>query len=114
MATIGSARLPTRERMKQLNRFFAWLEARSVWQIGLSYLVGAWVILQVVVDLSEVAGLPPWIGQLVLAALVAGLAGVLATAIAQRSSRLRRGRAPSASRLRLPRILTWRNLLTGA
>jgi dienelactone hydrolase len=98
--------------MKQLDKFFAWLDGRSVWQIVASYLVGSWITLQVTADLAGVAGLPSWIGKAVLVTLAAGLIGVLATAFVQRGARLRHGLPISVTRQHLLRILSWRNLAT--
>jgi len=57
---------------------------RSVWQVLGIYLAGSWVVLQVVDQLVQSAGLPDWVPSLALVLLLIGLPMVLATAIVQR------------------------------
>ena len=57
---------------------------RSLWQVLGIYLAGSWVVLQVVDQLVQSAGLPDWVPSLALVLLLIGLPMVLATAIAQR------------------------------
>ncbi len=90
------------------NSFRDWLGDRTVWQIVLSYAVGAWVVLEVTATLSEVAGLPPIFPRFVLVLLIVGLLAVVATALVQQS--LGPLESVGSSALRLRRILTWRNV----
>jgi eukaryotic-like serine/threonine-protein kinase len=56
---------------------------RSLWQVLGVYLVTAWVILQVVGELTRTAGLPLWVPPFALVLLLVGLPIVMATAIVQ-------------------------------
>ncbi|MGD8495957.1 MAG: tetratricopeptide repeat protein [Gemmatimonadales bacterium] len=56
---------------------------RSLWQVLGIYLAGSWVVLQVVDQLVESAGLPEWVPSLALVLLLVGLPMVLATAFVQ-------------------------------
>ena len=56
---------------------------RSLWQVLGIYLMGSWVVLQVVDQLHETAGLPDWVPSMALVLLLIGLPMVLATAFVQ-------------------------------
>jgi tetratricopeptide (TPR) repeat protein len=56
---------------------------RSLWQVLGIYLMGSWVVLQVVDQLVQSAGLPEWVPSLALVLLLIGLPMVLATAFIQ-------------------------------
>ncbi|MFV1986781.1 MAG: hypothetical protein ACC682_05850 [Gemmatimonadota bacterium] len=99
------------------------IHRRSLWQVLGIYLAGGWIALQVVEQLAEATGLPPWIRPLALALLVIGLPVVLATAFVQEGLHPQHAavdageerpvpKAPRATGL--SRILTWRNALLGA
>ncbi len=75
---------------------------RSLWQTGVSYVVGSWIILQVTETLSSLIGLPLWMGRGVLIVLLLGAPVVMGTA--WRQSRRDRGADES-----MDRLLTWRN-----
>jgi len=59
------------------------IHGRSVWQVLGIYLAGSWIVLQVVDQLVQSAGLPDWVPSLALVLLLIGLPMVLATAIVQ-------------------------------
>ncbi len=88
-----------------------WMTSRSLWQVGLSYVLSSWVVLEVTATIGEVAGLPLWISRLVLALLVLGLFVVLATAVVQRGVQL--PHESGTMRARLGRVLTWRAVFAG-
>jgi len=56
---------------------------RSLWQVLGIYLMGAWVVLQVIDQLVQSAGLPDWVPSLALVLLLIGLPMVMATAFVQ-------------------------------
>jgi len=56
---------------------------RSLWQVLGIYLMGSWMVLQVIDQLHETAGLPDWVPSLALVLLLIGLPMVLATAFVQ-------------------------------
>jgi TolB-like protein len=56
---------------------------RSVWQVTVSYGIGAWIALQVADTLSSLIGLPLWFGQALLALLVTGFLLLLTMSIAR-------------------------------
>ncbi len=56
---------------------------RSLWQVLLIYVVGAWIVFQVVQTLTEGLGLPTWFPAFALVLLLIGLPVVLATAFVQ-------------------------------
>jgi TolB-like protein len=60
--------------------FFAELRRRNVIRMAGLYLVGAWLIVQVVGTLSPMLGAPPWVGRTVLALLAIGFMPALVVA----------------------------------
>lgn len=66
--------------MKQL---FQEAHKRSLWQVLGIYMAGSWVVLQVVDQLTESAGLPEWVPSFALVLLLIGLPIVIATAFLQ-------------------------------
>lgn len=56
---------------------------RSLWQVLGIYLMGSWIVLQVVDQLVQSAGLPDWVPSLALVILLIGLPMVMATAFVQ-------------------------------
>jgi len=95
---------------------------RSLWQVLGIYFAGSWVALQVVEQLAEATGLPPWVRPLALALLVIGLPVVLATAFVQegiharpeRDDEARGGAATARTTDGVARVLTWRNAMFAA
>ncbi len=79
---------------------------RSLWQTGVSYVVGSWLVLQVTDTLSSLIGLPLWMGRSVLIVLLLGAPVVMGTA--WRQSRRDRGADEGMNR-----VLTWRNAALG-
>ena len=69
--------------MKQL---FQEAHKRSLWQVLGIYMAGSWIVLQVVDQLTESAGLPEWVPSFALALLLIGLPIVVATAFLQHRS----------------------------
>ena len=59
------------------------IHRRSLWQVLGLYLAGSWVVLQVVDQLVQSAGLPDWVPALALVLLLIGFPMVLATAFVQ-------------------------------
>jgi len=57
--------------------FFAELKRRNVFRVGLAYLLGAWVLLQIVDFVLEVIAAPDWILQVFVLAAAVGLPVVL-------------------------------------
>jgi hypothetical protein len=52
--------------------FFSELRRRNVFRVGLTYLVVAWLVVQVVNNLVPLLGVPVWTGKAILLALIAG------------------------------------------
>jgi eukaryotic-like serine/threonine-protein kinase len=69
--------------MNRLRHLIVEAHRRSLWQVLGVYLVSAWVVLQVVGQLTQAAGLPDWVPGFSLALLLIGLPIVLATAFVQ-------------------------------
>jgi len=59
------------------------IHRRSLWQVLGIYLAAGWVVLQVVHQLVESAGLPDWVSPFAIVLLLIGLPIVLATAFVQ-------------------------------
>jgi TolB-like protein len=70
--------------MSRLKQLIHEIHRRSVWQVLGIYLVGGWLVLQVVDTLAGALNLPPWAASLALFLLIIGLPIVLATAVIQR------------------------------
>lgn len=101
-------------RLKQLIRE---IHQRSLWQVLGIYVVGSWLVLQIVDTLAGALGLPDWAAPLALFLLVVGLPIVLATAFVQEgvspaSSRPAGDEEPEAGDSGHT-LLTWRNLVLG-
>ncbi|MEK6253674.1 MAG: hypothetical protein N2B05_03155, partial [Gemmatimonadales bacterium] len=77
------------------------IHRRSLWQVLGLYAAGSWIVLQVVDQLVQSAGLPDWVPSLALVLLLIGFPMVLATAFVQVGMRKRveadevRGAAPA-------------------
>jgi tetratricopeptide (TPR) repeat protein len=66
-----------------MRRLIYEIHRRSLWQVLGLYAAGSWVVLQVVDQLIESAGLPDWVGAFALVLLLIGFPIVLATAFVQ-------------------------------
>ncbi|MFQ5530876.1 MAG: tetratricopeptide repeat protein, partial [Gemmatimonadota bacterium] len=66
-----------------MNNFIREVHRRSLWQVLGIYLMGSWVVLQVVDQLHQTAGLPDWVPSLALVLLLIGLPMCIATAFIQ-------------------------------
>jgi len=104
---------------------------RSLWQVLGIYMAGSWVVLQVVDQLVESAGLPDWVSAFALVLLLIGLPIVLGTAFVQEGTpgdgagaseaapRPESSDAAAASATVTSdgaahhRLLTWRNAIVG-
>ncbi|MFW6078578.1 MAG: hypothetical protein ACODAE_03090, partial [Gemmatimonadota bacterium] len=69
---------------------------RSLWQVLGIYLMGSWIVLQVVDQLHQTTGMPDWVPTLALVLLLIGLPMVLATAFVQEGMPGRDEVAPAA------------------
>ncbi len=119
-----------------MKKLFEELHERSLWQVLGIYLAGSWLVLQVVDQLTESAGLPEWVPSFALVLLLIGLPIVVATAVLQHRDRPAAGTgdltAPAAARPAdedpavaeaaivhgasggVPRrLFTWRNAILG-
>ncbi|MGW8281912.1 MAG: hypothetical protein ACWGON_01320, partial [Gemmatimonadota bacterium] len=70
-----------------MRKLFEELHERSLWQVLGIYLAGSWLVLQVVDQLTESAGLPEWVPSFALVLLLIGLPIVVATAVLQHRDR---------------------------
>lgn len=66
-----------------MNKIFHEMHRRSLWQVIGIYLAGSWLVLQVVDQLTESAGLPDWVPSFALVLLLIGMPVVIATAFLQ-------------------------------
>jgi serine/threonine-protein kinase len=73
--------------MSRLKQLIHEIHRRSVWQVLGIYLVGGWLVLQVVDTLAGALNLPPWAASLALFLLIIGLPIVVATAVIQQGVR---------------------------
>jgi uncharacterized membrane protein YhdT len=69
--------------MSLLKRLIVEVHRRSLWQLLASYIVGAWLVLQIAETLASLIGLPLWFGASVIALLAFGLVLVLTTGLVQ-------------------------------
>ena len=46
------------------------LKRRNVFRVGIAYVIGAWVLLQLTDIVGEILELPPWGGKLILLIIV--------------------------------------------
>ena len=56
-----------------MNQLFAELRRRNVFRVAAAYLVGSWLVLQIVGAIEISAGLPDWTDGMALVVLVIGL-----------------------------------------
>ncbi len=73
--------------MAHLKQVIHEIHRRSLWQVLGIYLVGSWLVLQVVDTLAGALNLPDWAPPFALFLLIIGLPIVLATAFIQAGSR---------------------------
>jgi len=66
-----------------MKKLFQEAHKRSLWQVLGIYMAGSWIVLQVVDQLTESAGLPEWVPSFALVLLLIGLPVVIATAFLQ-------------------------------
>lgn len=69
--------------MSQLNHLIREIHRRSLWQVLAIYLVGAWVVYEVILGLTDGGVLPEWFPGLAVGLFLVGLPVVLATAFVQ-------------------------------
>lgn len=116
--------------MDRLKELIHEIHRRSLWQVLGVYVLGSWLVLQVVDTLSTVLQLPNWFPSFALALLIVGLPLVVATAFVQEgissgaggaeaaaeASRQSEGGSESptgAARSSIASLFTWRRVLTG-
>ena len=86
-----------------MDKFFAELKRRHVYRVGAAYAVVAWVLIQLVNNVSPLMRLPEWAGSFFLVILLAGFPVALLFAWIRSNSRLRR----PTGRRRLRTTLGW-------
>ena len=69
--------------MTRFTKLIHEIHRRSLWQVLGIYVVGSWLVLQVVDTLAGALNLPDWAPPLALFLLIIGLPIVLATAVIQ-------------------------------
>ena len=105
--------------MSRLKKLIHEIHRRSLWQVLGIYVIGSWLVLQVVDTLAGALNLPDWAPPFALFLLIIGFPIVLATAFIQEGAR------PPALAAKPPaeplseegprqRVLTWRNSILGA
>jgi TolB-like protein/Tfp pilus assembly protein PilF len=109
--------------MNGIKMLISEIHGRSIWQILGLYVLGSWIVLQVVDVLSNTIGLPEWFPRFALALLTIGLPVVLATAVVQKGFGAARpapaaqegGQTPATAPSIAPAqgLLTWRNAVLG-
>ena len=57
--------------------FFSELTRRNVWRVGIAYVIGAWLFLQVLETVASITGAPEWIGKFLLVVVMIGMPVVL-------------------------------------
>ncbi len=111
--------------MEPLKQLIHEIHRRSLWQVLGIYVVGGWVVFEVVQTLTEGLGLPDWFPALAIVLLLIGLPIVMATAFIQEGigptsqpdqsslpetdERSRDAAPPSGAH----RLFTWRNAILG-
>jgi len=95
--------------MSRLRRLLKEVHQRSLWQLLASYVVGAWLVLQIAETLASLIGLPLWFGAGVIALLAFGLVLVLTTGLVQVAAAYRSDPDRSYSGLR--RLFSWKHAL---
>lgn len=95
-----------------MKRLIVEVHRRSLWQVLGIYLMGSWVVLQVVDQLHETTGMPEWVPTLALVLLLIGLPMVLATAFVQEGMSRHENRDDTARRGEAPILATTADLST--
>ena len=57
--------------------FLSELTRRNVWRVGIAYVIGAWLFLQVLETVASITGAPEWIGKFLLVVVMIGMPVVL-------------------------------------
>jgi len=111
-----------------MNKLIHEIHRRSLWQVLGIYVVGGWIVLQVVDTLAGALKLPDWASPMALVLLIIGLPIVLATAFVQEGvgsslppaakdaadeTASDEGAAPTPEPSMSHRLLTWRNAIAG-
>ncbi len=116
--------------MNRVIRLIREIHRRSLWQVLGIYVVGSWLVLQVVDTLAGALNLPDWAPPLALFLLIVGLPIVLATAVIQGTSAPTSGTGGEAAGVASPdlaaapasaglaseaerQLFTWRNAILG-
>ncbi|MCK5410596.1 MAG: hypothetical protein KAJ67_00805, partial [Gemmatimonadetes bacterium] len=103
--------------MAHLKQLIHEIHRRSLWQVLGIYLIGSWLVLQVVDTLAGALNLPDWAPALALFLLIVGLPIVLATAFVQVGPTGSKALHAEAVELNVPGarhgLLTWRNAILG-
>lgn len=105
--------------MSRFRKLINEVHRRSLWQVLGIYVVGSWLVLQVVDTLAGALNLPDWAPPFALFLLIIGFPIVLATAFIQEGTSTPAAETEPAPES-LPeegtghRLLTWRNAVLGA
>ena len=62
-----------REKDERVVKFFTELKRRNVFRVGIAYVVGGWLLLQLTDVLSELLDLPDVVGRVIVLLVVIGL-----------------------------------------
>ncbi|UCC83991.1 MAG: tetratricopeptide repeat protein [Gemmatimonadota bacterium] len=108
--------------MNRLQRFITEIHRRSLWQVLLIYIGGAWVCYEIIDTITDRLALPPWLPVLAIVLFFVGLPFVLATAFVGEVARPAAARPDAEPHIaeaeaaaaglearRRHRLLTWRN-----
>jgi tetratricopeptide (TPR) repeat protein len=101
--------------MSRLKRLIVEIHHRSLWQVLLIYVGGAWICYEIIDTITDRLALPEWLPVLAIILFLIGLPVVLATAFVgevEAPSRARAEAEAAADHLetrRRHRFLTWRN-----
>jgi tetratricopeptide (TPR) repeat protein len=93
--------------MSRLKRLLVEVHRRSLWQLLGSYVVGAWLVLQLAETLASLIGLPLWFGASVIALLAFGFLLALTTGLVKVVAALQPG--ATGQRSGLHRLFNWKN-----
>ncbi len=106
--------------MPSLTQLIHEIHRRSLWQVILIYLVGSWIVLQVVQHLTTSLGLPEWSPTMAIVLLLVGFPMVVATAFVQERAKPKETDPDDAAteggteeKVHRHKIFTWRNVALG-
>ena len=106
--------------MPSLTKLIHEIHRRSLWQVILIYLVGSWIVLQVVQHLTTSLGLPEWSPTMAIVLLLVGFPMVVATAFVQERVKPQQTGDDDTSttggteeKVHRHKIFTWRNTALG-